>query len=171
MQPTPPPDEPHRSGNGPFWRGALLAVALVPLLGVGALFAIGALYHDCGEVRAWPSVHVLLTSGRFQEAAQLAGGSFPDGAGEVQRLLAPDPEDALDPWDRPYRYERVGDDGQRARVYTLGRNGVPGGVGCSEDIVWWVDLEDEYWTRDVRELPKAWRTGEGPARSESAGSR
>lgn len=157
MQPTRPPDDTHGPGNGPFWRAALIVVALVPVLGVGALFAIGALYHDCGEVQAGPSFQVLFASSRFQKAAQLAGGTFPDDAGDVQRLLAPDPEGALDPWDRSFRYERVGDDGKRARVYTLGRDGVPGGVGCSEDIVWWIDLEEQHLTRDARVWPAEWR--------------
>jgi hypothetical protein len=122
------------SGNSRFWRWMLIAVPVVPALGVGALFAIGALYHDCGEVQAWPRTHVSLAAYRLKKAAQLAGGRFPEEAGQVQRVL--------DPWDRPFRYERVGEDGRHARVFTLGKDGIPGGLGCSEDIVSWVELDE-----------------------------
>lgn len=43
---------------------------------------------------------------------------------------------ALDPWDRPYLYERSGLGGvaQEFRLYTLGADGVPGGSGKNADV-------------------------------------
>ena len=144
--------------DGPSWRAALVSVAFVPLLGVGALFLTAALFHDCGEVRAGLDLQVFLTARRFQDAARSAGGTFPrEDAVECRDLLAPGGEDWLDPWRRPLRYERMGEEGRRARVVSLGKDGEPGGEDCDEDIVWWVDLEDTCHGRDARVPPARWR--------------
>ena len=71
------PRDAREAGNGPFWRAALVSVAAVPLLGVGALFLSAALYRDCVEVRAGLDFQVFLTAKRCQDAAKLAGGTFP----------------------------------------------------------------------------------------------
>lgn len=152
------PADAKASGNGPLWRTLLIAVAAVPLLGLCALFLVATIFHDCGEIRAWPHWQVFLAARRFQEAAQLAGGTFPDeGAVECTTLLSPEADDSLDPWGRPFRYERIGDDGRRARVFTLGQDDAPGGEDCDEDLVCWVDLEDTHCGSDVRVPPAAWR--------------
>jgi hypothetical protein len=153
------------------WRGVLVAVIAIPLIAFGAFIGGTALFHDCGEVQSWPNFQIFLAASDLRESAVAAGGSFPEDGEEVQRRLASIGERGLDPWGRAYGYERLGDDGKRARVFTLGADDAPGGEDCDEDIVWWADLEDEYWTQDVREPPRAWRTGEGPAPGESAGSR
>jgi type II secretion system protein G len=46
------------------------------------------------------------------------------------------PQPLLDPWDRPYLYERSGLAGvaQEFRLYTLGADGVPGGSGKDADV-------------------------------------
>jgi general secretion pathway protein G len=43
----------------------------------------------------------------------------------------------LDPWKRPYRYDPPTETEARGRVYTLGRDGVPGGVGEEADVDSW----------------------------------
>jgi hypothetical protein len=47
----------------------------------------------------------------------------------------------------------MGEEGRRARVVSLDKDGEPGGEDCDEDIVWWVDLEDTYHGRDARVPP------------------
>lgn len=152
------------------WRGVLVVVAAIPLIAFGGFVAMTALFHDCGEVRSLPDFQLFRAASGLRKSAVAEGGLFPEDGEDVQGRLASIGERGLDPWGRAYRYERL-DDGRRARVFTLGEDGAPCGADCAEDTVGWVDLDDEYWTRDVREVPQVWRTGEGPARSESAGSR
>ena len=42
----------------------------------------------------------------------------------------------LDPWERPYYYQSPGENG-KYDLYTLGRDGVPGGEGVDADIGNW----------------------------------
>ncbi len=48
------------------------------------------------------------------------------------------PAPALDPWGRPYLYERSGLGGvaQEFQLYTLGADGAPGGTGENADVGW-----------------------------------
>jgi general secretion pathway protein G len=39
-----------------------------------------------------------------------------------------------DPWKRPYLYDPAPDPGSRPRIYTLGRDGTPGGRGFDADL-------------------------------------
>jgi hypothetical protein len=133
-----------------FLLGALGGVGLL----AGALLV---LLHDHYEVQGLPLFQLSMAATRLQEAAQLAGGVFPESGDEALRELAPSPADRLDPWGAPFRYERLGD-GRRARVFTLGEDGEPGGVeDCDADIVVWFDATDAHTTWDVREPPEAWR--------------
>ena len=43
----------------------------------------------------------------------------------------------LDPWGRPYFYKHPGDHGDMPDIYSLGKDGQPGGEGESADIVSW----------------------------------
>lgn len=138
-------------GNSRFWRWTLIAVPVVPALGVGTLLAMGALYHDCGEVQADVTIGLMHVSGSIREIVADTRGEFLTDA-EVEAKLG-----VLDPWERPFRYELLGERGERARVYSLGEDGVPGGVDCDEDQVHWLDLEGGHWTRDLRVIPDAWR--------------
>jgi type II secretion system protein G len=59
----------------------------------------------------------------------------------LPRNFRPDgylPAPALDPWGRPYLYERSGLGGvaQQFRLYTLGADGAPGGTGKDADVGW-----------------------------------
>jgi hypothetical protein len=145
-------------------------IALPPLGCLATLIGALVMHHDHGEVTSWPNFQLWCAARRFQDAALLANGRFPDDPGEVQRLLAPRPTLALDPWGRAFRYERL-DDGERARVYTLGEDDRAGGEGCDADIVWWFDAVDARSTSDVREPPDAWRSTEPVEGGESPGRR
>lgn len=68
------------------------------------------------------------------------GGQYPD---DLAVLCVPDangakyledPNALTDPWSRPYRFERPSEEGAEPRVYTLGRDGQPGGEGEDADL-------------------------------------
>lgn len=129
------------------------------------------LHHDHGEVQGRPRFQLWCAATRFQEAARLAGGTFPANRVEVQRLLAPTPGDVLDPWGHPFRHERLGAEGKRARVFSLGKDFRPSGASCDEDIVYWIDASIARQTWDVRQPPEGWSAPWASGPSESPGSR
>ncbi len=83
--------------------------------------------------------------GKLQEAldrfAINNGGSYPDS---LTPLVTPDVNGAtylgttelpLDPWGVEYAYEPPGSGSDKARVFSYGQDGAPGGEGSSADIV------------------------------------
>lgn len=44
----------------------------------------------------------------------------------------------LDPWERPYRYEPPGAEFAFERIWTFGRDGLPGGDGDDADVGNWM---------------------------------
>jgi len=76
----------------------------------------------------------------LEQFARLNAGRYPDS---LEPLVTPDangqtfleeqrlPRDA---WGRVYHYERPGSAGARPRLYTLGRDGTPGGAGEDADF-------------------------------------
>jgi len=44
----------------------------------------------------------------------------------------------LDPWGRPYRFEPPAAEFEFARIWTFGRDGLPGGVGDDTDVGNWM---------------------------------
>jgi hypothetical protein len=150
-----------RSPSARAFAGAIQVAAgffLGALGGVGLLAgALLVLLHDHDEVQGLPLFQLSRAATRLQEAAQFAGGVFPESGYEALRELAPIPADRLDPWGAPFRYERLGD-GRRARIFTLGEDGKPGGgEDCDADIVVWFDATDAHTTWDARVAPEAWR--------------
>ena len=43
-----------------------------------------------------------------------------------------------DPWERPYNYEKPGNDKRDFDIYSYGADGQPGGEGTNEDIGHWI---------------------------------
>lgn len=83
--------------------------------------------------------------GKLQEAldrfATNNGGSYPDS---LTPLVTPDVNGAtylgttelpLDPWGVEYAYEPPGSGSDKARVFSYGQDGAPGGEGADADIV------------------------------------
>ena len=83
--------------------------------------------------------------GRLQRAldrfATNNGGSYPDS---LTPLVTPDVNGAtylgttelpLDPWGVEYAYEPPGSGSDKARVFSYGQDGAPGGEGADADIV------------------------------------
>lgn len=70
----------------------------------------------------------------------LANGRYPT---DLEELACPDAEgrsylpgtrDRLDVWGRPYSYVRPLHEASKPRIYTLGRDGEPGGAGEDADF-------------------------------------
>lgn len=78
------------------------------------------------------------------------GGVWPDDLGV---LVVPDengnrylrePELPVDPWGQPYRYDPPTAAEALPRIYTLGRDGAPGGVGEDRDLDNWMLADGDY---------------------------
>ena len=101
-------------------------------------FAAGQAGDGLGTVRATADV-IALHQALVQFAVNNAG-QYPDS---LEILVTPDSNGAtylgrtelpVDPWGRAYLYERPTKDRPEPRVYTLGRDGAPGGEGEDEDV-------------------------------------
>jgi general secretion pathway protein G len=107
----------------------------------GALAAVGGAHptenveepEDEGTLQAQAEIQNLL--GALEGHASEHDGQYPDS---LEELLQPDEEGLawlaeipLDPWGNPYFYEV---DGDHARIYSFGADGVPGGEGADADV-------------------------------------
>ncbi|KKO46976.1 general secretion pathway protein GspG [Arsukibacterium ikkense] len=70
-------------------------------------------------------------------------GQYPATLGELRRSTHPKwdgpylPRDVpLDPWDNPYVYAVPGTNGEPFSLMSYGRDGVPGGEGEDEDVIY-----------------------------------
>jgi hypothetical protein len=167
--------QPARSSRGARRFDVAHQVAAGFVLGVvvSAAVVVGVILmslHDHAEVQGLPNFQLWCAAGRFQDAAKLSGGTFPESGDEARRLLAPSPAHELDPWGEPFRYERLGD-GRRARVFTLGEDDEPGGGWCDADIVVWFDAQEAHTTWDVRMQPAAWGAAKAAQGSDAPGRR
>jgi general secretion pathway protein G len=85
--------------------------------------------------------------------ANANGGAFP---AELSDLVQPDvggrtvlhaADIPLDPWGRPYRYEPPDGEFGFARIWTYGRDGLPGGEDDDADLGnWTIHARIEAWT-------------------------
>jgi hypothetical protein len=101
----------------------------------------------CGKAR--PDLHAI--HGALCEYAIRHGGRWPE---TLDPLVVPDEHEytlldmrslPVDPWRRPYRYERpTSEDGENGRIYTLGEDGKPGGTGPDRDVVYRLELSGEF---------------------------
>lgn len=77
------------------------------------------------------------------------GGQYPDDVTILGKkdsngeAYVDDADQLIDPWNRPYRFDRPAEEGALPRVYTLGKDGVPGGQGEDADISTDVPAADE----------------------------
>ena len=87
-------------------------------------------------------------SGALDEYAVANGGNYPES---LEELVTPDENGytylkarrvPLDPWRQEFQYDPPSGSERRARVYTLGRDGSPGGTGDNADIDNWDDNDD-----------------------------
>jgi general secretion pathway protein G len=79
--------------------------------------------------------------GALELCAELHGGRYPDSLEALVRpdangrtLLRDERELPRDPWGRAYLYDPPRAPGAPARLYSLGRDGRPGGSGLDEDV-------------------------------------
>ena len=151
----------------PLRRALLWALVASPMVAVATGSILYAGFHDPFETQCHPYHQLFLAAHRMRDAA-LAIGSLPADDDAAQPLLAPRPQDGVDPWGRPFRYERLDAAGSRARVHSLGMDGRPGGSGCNADLVWWIDLDGVYATWSVLEEPAQWRHHAGALRPDPA---
>ena len=114
---------------------AITAGSLILLTTLAFLYVLDrSPLHD-GSARSRAEIRLLaakleaFASDTGDFPAELAELSFP--AGEDPRPYARERE-LLDPWGRPYYY-RILEEKRSALVFTLGRDGVPGGRGPDAD--------------------------------------
>ena len=114
------------------------ALALAVTIAAGALLAVHRLLASRTIVRGPPQALMdIMTIEAAIEAYRKDHGDWPK---TLAALVVPDKNGwtyitlPLDPWKRPYRYDPPTDTEARARVYTLGRDGLPGGTGDDADI-------------------------------------
>jgi hypothetical protein len=134
-----------------LWSGSLGFAA-----GGALLFGFVYLHEDVGQIQSRTLFQLWTAVAPIQEWAKANGGRYPESVEAAAPLLATSQLDAEDPWGRPYRYELVTPDGSQARVYTLGKDGRPGGTRIDEDIVYWMSASGEAMTWDVNDPPTEW---------------
>lgn len=123
------------------------AILTVNLLIVGVLSIVsGWAFHgmlgrshcDFRQSKTLPDLHDLVEA--VDRFAIDHSGTYPE---QLEALLTSDPEGRpyfnrhcipKDIWGRDYRYDPKGAGHDRARVYTYGRDGKPGGEGDDEDL-------------------------------------
>ena len=108
-------------------------VAMV-VVGACALFLrrVHVLMSDIGEVQV-DILHDLMAAGRLV-MEQGESGCCPPSVDHILDSLG------RDPWGHDYRYERSPNVDYSCRLFTLGADGAPGGVGEDEDIILWIDM-------------------------------
>jgi general secretion pathway protein G len=116
----------------------LVACSIAGLLLV--LLILPNLLQGFAPDQAKAMIGVLKAKAALEAYAADHGGQFP---GSLDSLVQPgvdarwslrDREALLDPWGREYLYEPPGEAHAGPRVYSLGRDGRPGGRGEDEDI-------------------------------------
>jgi hypothetical protein len=112
--------------------------------------------EDVGTIQGRTILPLWTAATRFREWASEHEGQYPPLGETSERLLTASSPDALDPWGRPFRYEVIAPNGAQARVFTLGRDGRPGGTRMDEDIVYWMSASGIGMTWDVRTPPSVW---------------
>jgi general secretion pathway protein G len=120
-----------------FVRKALpiTAGSLILLAALAFLYVLNRGAANDGSVRSRVEIGLLAAK---LEAIALDTGDFPAELAELSSPIGQDPRpyarerELLDPWGRPYYY-RILKEKRSALVFTLGRDGVPGGRGPDAD--------------------------------------
>ncbi len=132
--------------DGPGARHALSKFERAPpaLVALAMLFVLvlpSCSGHVCNDMQAGKAeIDISAISSAIDAYAVEKGGRYPDS---LERLVTPDESNnvflkgythvPLDPWKNPYVYEPPAD-GRGYRVYSLGKDGQPGGWGQNADI-------------------------------------
>ncbi len=126
-------------------RGCLqeLGIGLFLLISTGVVIGIEAVpvVFDCSWnfERSKTKGDIMAISCALDEFAIQNGGHYPESLDDLLLLNSENQpylafKMPMDKWGVPYRYDNTGDRGPWPCVYTLGRDGVPGGTGEDEDI-------------------------------------
>lgn len=143
---------PHRRGSDTFYpaRGFTLLELLVVMVIVGLLagFVGPRLFNQIGKSESKVARAQIEALGKALDQYRLDVGHYPDTAqglaalnsapGDSPRWQGPYLAKAvpLDPWGRPYQYQMPGTHGEY-ELFSLGRDGQPGGEGDNADIGNW----------------------------------
>lgn len=85
-------------------------------------------------------------------------GIFPQSFGDlIVERSAPHAASPVDPWNRPYQYERHPNDPRQCRVYTLGDPRRADGERDSGTLALYRNGGLLQWKTDLEDLPYAWR--------------
>jgi len=122
----------------------VLGVAMTALagLGIGAALVLRDRIADFAVTHCTPRTvrDIDIIGWALDEYESANRGRYPD---HLEELVTPDANGRTfldgtrvprDPWGREYRYEPPGEAHAEPRVYSLGRDGRPGGRGEDEDI-------------------------------------
>ncbi|HMK72826.1 MAG TPA: type II secretion system protein GspG [Myxococcaceae bacterium] len=111
-------------------RRALLFAGVVVLAGVGSCWVVYRALEQPPQYLEPARLRTLLNAAKLYRKDT---GRFPSTADGLV-VLAPKYIAAVgeDGWGRPYHYES---DGGSVRIWTLGRDGLPGGEGADADLV------------------------------------
>lgn len=132
--------------------GGLALPPLAVVAGIAAVLNAHEHAHASGVTQA----QCINFAARLREIA-LADGRFPAPSAQIEDLIESKRQGKVYACIGALRYERLDEQGLRARIVALGADGAPGGEGCDEDVVVWFDLECLHVTRDAHEPPEAWR--------------
>lgn len=154
-----------KNGSSPMSLGRSLALSLgvagTTSLACAAglaswIYLVTCVWVDVGEVTGFANFQLQMAAGRFDDWAKEHDGRFPPQGAASQELLVPGPSHALDPWERPFQYEVTSPEGTEARVFSLGKDGAPGGERLDADMVWWIGPDGIGHSNDVRLRPESW---------------
>ena len=128
----------HRPAEAGFSLAELMVVVVI--IGLLATMVVPAVMKRLSVATGTTArVDIVTISSSLDEAAILNGGRYPDS---LEALITPDENGHTlikgaklpnDPWGMPYMYDPpLG--GEPSRVYSYGKDGMPGGEGDDADI-------------------------------------
>ena len=135
--------------------GFVCGFALPPFAVVAALVALNRV-HEHAHAYGFTLAQCLNSAEQLRGVAR-ADGRFPAPGESIERLIESKRQGKVYACVGALRYERLDEQGLRARIVALGADGAPGGEGCDGDVVVWFDRERVVVTHDAREAPEAWR--------------
>ncbi|MDP4536899.1 type II secretion system major pseudopilin GspG [Alkalimonas collagenimarina] len=126
-------------------RGFTLIELLIVIVILGLLLSLVAprMFSKVGSAKTQTASMQMEMIATALDTYRLDMGDYPQQLEELRRSSAPNwdgpylPRDVpMDPWDKPYVYRVPGEDGNPYMLRSYGRNGVPGGEGEDEDIIY-----------------------------------
>ena len=135
-------------GRGGFSLAELMVVIVI--LGLLATLVVpNVMSRLSSAFKGKAKSDIMAIHSALNEYAIQNGQRYPDSLDE---LVTPDENGntylerrtvPLDPWKNEYQYEPPGPSEPRPRVYTLGKDGSPGGEGENADLDNWMILDGE----------------------------